>query len=630
MKKRFCALSLALFVLFCSVLCVPFPSVRADGVIDDLVYYALTVSGYMGVQYNSGGGSHSFGHGITATTPTVGGDTSKTMLENLRDAFQYAYDNHNISVDASGNYTFDSTITNNFYNIIQGSGIGGYNAMYFGQTVGFDDFTSVSTVNPQYINNVNTVKNAYSNALYTSFSAYESGEYFYSFTAYDLTDVAFISQESRNIFFYDSSGAIKNVPYMQAGFSAYYNSISSGQSAVLSGGSDRIVRTWGYSSTANPSTSSIGTFYFSWTSSYDYPALSSPLTGKVGRNTGNAYGSASLYFYSPDPVIYSATSSDGYNAYLYTLNPSSIVVNNYNVLPSVPGQTVQDTNFRETYAQYVNNVNNTYNTDNQSWNPEIFRTIAKDQSNLIINAINQGVGDITGAIESLEDKVQRILNVLNEIRGILANGGSSGGSGGGLSDSQYQAIIGKLDSIINGQFSSADLDPVLSELSSIDTGVGLNRDQLLLINNKLVQIYNALVTGDNSPNNPQSDNYTYGDNYYINNETDINNDLDILGDNLEVDTRFLEMPDLLRDVVPFCFVLAAGTLINKLAADPEPPVFEIPFSIPAFGIDETIVIDFSDFEELHTILTAGFSILFVVGCMYLEFKLLDHIYRMMS
>lgn len=62
---------------------------------------------------------------------------------------------------------------------------------------------------------------------------------------------------------------------------------------------------------------------------------------------------------------------------------------------------------------------------------------------------------------------------------------------------------------------------------------------------------------------------------------------------------------------PFCIPFDLIHLLSVLDADPETPRWEIPFKIPAYGVDETIVIDLSAFDGVAKIVRLCETILFI-------------------
>ena len=62
---------------------------------------------------------------------------------------------------------------------------------------------------------------------------------------------------------------------------------------------------------------------------------------------------------------------------------------------------------------------------------------------------------------------------------------------------------------------------------------------------------------------------------------------------------------------PFCIPFDLIHLLSILEAEPETPRWEIPFKIPAYGVDETIVIDLSAFDGVAKIVRLCETILFI-------------------
>ena len=64
---------------------------------------------------------------------------------------------------------------------------------------------------------------------------------------------------------------------------------------------------------------------------------------------------------------------------------------------------------------------------------------------------------------------------------------------------------------------------------------------------------------------------------------------------------------------PFCIPFDLIHLLSVLDADPVAPKWEVPFKFPAYGIDETIVIDLSIFDDVAKIVRLLETILFILS-----------------
>lgn len=85
----------------------------------------------------------------------------------------------------------------------------------------------------------------------------------------------------------------------------------------------------------------------------------------------------------------------------------------------------------------------------------------------------------------------------------------------------------------------------------------------------------------------------------------------------------LSLPELLfKEKFPFCLPWDLYSLFSMLSAEPVTPRFEIPFTFERFGIDESIVIDFSQFEEQIAIVRFFIGAGFVLGLILISRKII--------
>lgn len=74
-----------------------------------------------------------------------------------------------------------------------------------------------------------------------------------------------------------------------------------------------------------------------------------------------------------------------------------------------------------------------------------------------------------------------------------------------------------------------------------------------------------------------------------------------------------KLPELITTKFPFCIPFDVLRTVQMLSAPAETPVFEIPFKAEFIGVDETITIDFSQFDTLAAIMRWMLSALFLLG-----------------
>lgn len=75
-------------------------------------------------------------------------------------------------------------------------------------------------------------------------------------------------------------------------------------------------------------------------------------------------------------------------------------------------------------------------------------------------------------------------------------------------------------------------------------------------------------------------------------------------------------------VFPFCLPFDLVRLLEALSADPVAPSFTIPFVVPALGIEETVTLDLSIFDEVAAIFRTGELISFVIVLIFVTRKVI--------
>lgn len=567
-----------------------------SGLTDALVYYGLVQSGHMTID---GGGGHKFGKAVTE-------DNNSTLFDRLRTIISNALDNNDITVN-NNKYVFNQTVTQNFYNEINGgTGVGGYQAILFDGNPTFNDFTVNGYTNGSFYNAVQSAYGNYQKYFVMAAQGYNS---YYSNTRcttvviFDLSDVAYIYGSGSMMYgtynFMNSNLTSQSVPYTIITQVCNTGTI---QGVSVSTGSR-----------VNTAISVGGTTLYDM---YQYSHFPNSASAYYDRYTQNA----GMYYDTNYPVIVGSSEAQARQAYLFSSNPTYITPKTYNIFPDLDQSTYNETNFKDCYNTYVNNVNNTYNenhVNDPDFNVQDFRDIANDQIRLISQSIAQGVGDITQVIETQTEKLNRIIDLLEEIKEILQD---DSGGGGSLTAEEITQLLSDLAYIKNNVLTTSAfnsvMDDVQTALNAIQSVTSDNYNQLEDINDMLIDIYHAIV-GQNTTTN----NYYYGDNYYINNYHNNNNNMDDFIDDAQ-DSFDDSVIDAMKGVVPFVFIIMAGSLFEKLATDPEAPHFEIPFKIDSFGIDESIEIDLSNYGAIHDILDLGWCILLIAALMVVTFKAL--------
>ena len=81
--------------------------------------------------------------------------------------------------------------------------------------------------------------------------------------------------------------------------------------------------------------------------------------------------------------------------------------------------------------------------------------------------------------------------------------------------------------------------------------------------------------------------------------------------------------ELLPEKFPFCIPWDLIAVFTVLAATPAPPVFDIPFSVPSLGINETFTIDLSAFDTVAVLCRSLLSLLFILYLINMTVKLVN-------
>ncbi len=81
----------------------------------------------------------------------------------------------------------------------------------------------------------------------------------------------------------------------------------------------------------------------------------------------------------------------------------------------------------------------------------------------------------------------------------------------------------------------------------------------------------------------------------------------------KVDTSLPKFQFNLKDYFPFCIPFDLIDFIGVLNAAPEAPSFEWRFKVDSIGLDYTMEVDFSEFDEAAQIFRTMMLLLFVIG-----------------
>lgn len=600
MKKRFLSLSMFVLLLFLSFAqpILKVESVKASGIgqitqdfAEKMAYAYCSIVG--AVNSTANGVGKVSGNIISALT---------TKISELWGTGIYE--------DANGNIVWSGEATQEFYETLLGSN--DIDARAIGSFYGTTPYGGLYGLeSPYFQSDVRNFANS-GRSLYTDYLAvvtFSSGNNNGSVgsnvsvasavTFYDLSNVAYLvcSVDSYNRFvynFYNSSGALVRVKSKDAHGSYYGTNGFSNVSYSDETYTNKFMISSGtyYSSTS--AYESRNNIYFKSFDNYVFDLSSCFLNFPFyGDNSSLVWSNKSLII-GKDPA---------YGLSKYNQNTGIIVNNEYNQMPTITNNDIDNNNWNTIYNNYITNVQNEgdeYITEN-GIDPPALRKIIKKYTDVITDAIEEGNDDIEGAINYTNEWLKKIYERLGLIYDKMDNL-SSGGSGGSCpwTDEDIESIIDGLDRI------DSNLALQLTEMQKIYTYLGT-----------LLEAIEDIECGGDGKN--------------------ITTIVPIITDLPDTDVLdFIDTGDVLADlvgsVVPFCFVAFAVGLADKLAAQPVTPSFSIPVQLNSeftgAVIDESIDIDFADFENsgfgfIHSLITSAWCISWIIMLIWLTFNLLE-------
>lgn len=87
---------------------------------------------------------------------------------------------------------------------------------------------------------------------------------------------------------------------------------------------------------------------------------------------------------------------------------------------------------------------------------------------------------------------------------------------------------------------------------------------------------------------------------------------------------FSDTATLITKKFPFSIPWDIAFLIGFLADSPDTPIFELPFTLPKYGINEKLVIDFSQFSTLSKISRMLLTMIFIIGLLKLTSNIIQN------
>lgn len=407
----------------------------------------------------------------------------------------------------------------------------------------------------------------------------------------------------------------------------------------------------------------------SWENSVADPITS---TGPNSRNYINVWND-DYDMYDSFPVYDYATTSNGnpYNYYYNFYSNTSLLIckdvvggnalvnqssgnmyfKNYDVY-EIDSDTFYNNNWNNIYNNYVTNVTNTYNTEVETNNGDDLtandiRKIMNMYLQNIYVGIDQGLDDIEDKISYINEWLSKIydntsltVESLQELIDLL----SEGGSGCVWTEDDVTLVKQKLTAIYGQQVSTdADIIAALTYIkdrllaiqnlsTNIDTlTTSVNSNSAIIVDSldtelsRLATIINKLDTiigkiGGTNINIPSID-------------PDIIDDInDILDSDLldDVFNPFSISIQIFQQVIPVCYIFVAKSILTALRASPMTPRYEIPIKIQRFNIDQTLVIDLSQFDTLASFIRAFFLLAVAFGLCFFTVNLVRNILQILN
>lgn len=337
--------------------------------------------------------------------------------------------------------------------------------------------------------------------------------------------------------------------------------------------------------------------------------------------------SAPIYYVSGDSVTnnYTTTVDDIVNN-----DYSTQVTNNYNTVTNniTNNITNQSSLTSEEYQQIIDDVlvavqgdsggtssgDGTVDTDSDEslkyWLIQIYNQVVSFKNSVVsklsgfADDVSEGFNDLHNMIVNLNSTVITAITDFMEVYNTTASQGNSyladiknntlSGTGeiNGTSLGDIKTVLDDILSALGGGSSGDDSSATEEETDDDSTQIGLLR--------KIKNLLGLIVIGQGV--DTATDLLEYG--------TD---ELTDWKDNLV--SAVTEVGDAMQEVFPFCIPWALIAVISAFVADAEAPEFDLPIKIERLGIDYTIHIDLSDFENVSVICRTLLGVIFAVGLM---------------
>lgn len=273
--------------------------------------------------------------------------------------------------------------------------------------------------------------------------------------------------------------------------------------------------------------------------------------------------------------------------------------NSYSTFAPVSKDVINNNDWETIYNNYVNNVNENYNSD---MTVDDLRDLMRQYTGVIQSAIDSGATDIMERVTTSNGWLRRIYERLGVIYDLLYGGGSGSGSGSGSggSGTDYSTILGSINTV---------LGTISGHTASLDS-------TLLLVYAYLQQVRNNVNV----------------DGYPLMDLENISHDLITLP-TAEVGTVISKaqlFANAAASVSPLCFLAVIHHILEGLSADLPPdyaPSWTIPFRYQRDGfinLDHSITIDMAQFSSVHDILVIFECLAFIIFLIMWTYPLLAY------
>ena len=246
----------------------------------------------------------------------------------------------------------------------------------------------------------------------------------------------------------------------------------------------------------------------------------------------------------------------------YNFNPQGSLTINKDVLYGNDWDKVNS----DMYSNIKNAIDDA-SADGSVLSPGEQQAIIDDLVNKLLEAIgsvNDNLGDMSGTLDSIlssitssgNNQVAWLSKIYDLLNTKLESLGGSGSSGGGITREQFDAIITRLDS------TNSKLDTLISQADDLSKEIEDSGGM------------NSLMGG--------------------------------------LFTKFQPLGEKAKTKFPTSIPWDVGLVVSKLASTPECPRYVLPLKLPAYGVNQEVVLDLKDFEPLSKASRSMLSLTFIL------------------